>query len=718
MQKTLLNMIMTMGIVALLMGVAGAQTIGIDFDPATDGIQNTVTASAGDTVNIEIVVDGVSPDYRGHNVRVVIPTGVGLVDESNLPTSTGITLSEGDIAGSGVGGNLIFTLDTLFTNDTLPQAAAATQPAVVYGITLPILASAPDGDYTIHIVTSGDPLVPVQIGGTSNNYLVRSDGSGTGTVEQLPITSENLTILDGTVTVGEGENNPPVANAGDDQVVTEATVVTLDGSGSSDPDGDTITYAWSQTSGPAVTISDASSVNPTFTAPNVDADTDLVFQLVVNDGELDSATDTVTVTVQPVSANNPPIADAGQDQIVIEGTLASLDGSGSSDPDGDSITFAWSQISGPAVTISDASAVSPTFTAPDVDADTDLVFQLIVNDGELDSAPDTVTITVQDTPSAGYIVMDGFGGFHPMGTAPSLTGNESYYPMFDVVQDFDILPDNSGIVLVDGWGANLVFSFLGETAQDIDRSVLPPFMPGMDDYYRAVKAKGDSLGYWIVSEKGELYGVGSALAPGATDALLAALPADITEDPRQTALPLSPAFQTSPIGEGENYVVDFGVIDDGTGVVFLTGWGDQVVFGDPSAAGIDVGAVTDAPYFGWDIARAIDIEPTGKGYMVLDGFGGIHPVAGARAAHDDNPDTSAAGDGFKSTHAYFGWDIAKKIAYTPTGTGLVMLDGFGGTHYDGTIVAPAPDDRVYFGFDIARDIEIYISTSISDPSEF
>ena len=71
--------------------------------------------------------------------------------------------------------------------------------------------------------------------------------------------------------------------------------VSLDGSGSSDPDGDTLTYAWTQSSGPGVTLSGASSANPGFTAPNANAT--LVFSLTVNDGTDDSAADTVAITV-------------------------------------------------------------------------------------------------------------------------------------------------------------------------------------------------------------------------------------------------------------------------------------------------------------------------------------------------------------------------------------------------------------------------------------
>lgn len=97
-------------------------------------------------------------------------------------------------------------------------------------------------------------------------------------------------------------NNPPVADAGSDQNVTIGSLVTLDGSASSDPDGDTLTYNWSFTSRPIgsnAAFSDSTVVNPTFTA---DVDGTYVISLVVNDGTVDGAPDTVTITASLTTA--------------------------------------------------------------------------------------------------------------------------------------------------------------------------------------------------------------------------------------------------------------------------------------------------------------------------------------------------------------------------------------------------------------------------------
>jgi len=96
------------------------------------------------------------------------------------------------------------------------------------------------------------------------------------------------------------------------------------------------------------------------------------------------------------SANEPPVAKAGPDQAVNEGALVSLDGSGSSDPDGDSLTYTWRQLTGPAVLLDVGNPVRPTFRAPAVSAAGALLsFELTVSDGHLTSA-DTADITVLD----------------------------------------------------------------------------------------------------------------------------------------------------------------------------------------------------------------------------------------------------------------------------------------------------------------------------------
>jgi LmbE family N-acetylglucosaminyl deacetylase/mannose/fructose/N-acetylgalactosamine-specific phosphotransferase system component IIB len=104
---------------------------------------------------------------------------------------------------------------------------------------------------------------------------------------------------------GGGNNAPPTADAGADQVVSTGATVQLDGSASYDPGGNP-SYQWTQTSGPAVTLSNPTSVKPTFTAPS--GATSLTFQLVVADGSQTSDPSSVTIAVKEQEANVAPQA--------------------------------------------------------------------------------------------------------------------------------------------------------------------------------------------------------------------------------------------------------------------------------------------------------------------------------------------------------------------------------------------------------------------------
>ena len=241
-------------------------------------------------------------------------------------------------------------------------------------------------------------------------------------------------------------NDPPVADAGSNRAVNEGSAVTLDGSGSSDPDDGIASYLWQQTAGTAVTLSNSTATKPTFTAPNFEfgANT-LTFRLTVTDNGSQSSSDTVTITVADV--NQPPIANAGSDQTILQvGLTVTLDGSNSSDADDGIVSYFWQQTAGPTINLSNDGAVQPTFVSPNVAAGGEsLRFSLTVTDASGDQDTDTciVVVTLDNIPptaDAGVdqtinegnpVTLDGSNSTDPDGTIAAYfweqTGGKSVF---------------------------------------------------------------------------------------------------------------------------------------------------------------------------------------------------------------------------------------------------------------------------------------------------
>ena len=213
-----------------------------------------------------------------------------------------------------------------------------------------------------------------------------------------------------TVQIATEGNLKPVANAGEDKTVGQYDYVCLDGSASSDPNGDNITYNWTITSMPdgiEAMLDNSVAVAPCFTPNEVG---DYMVQLIVNDDEYDSDSDTVTISVE---GNSRPVADAAEDRDVNVGEEVCLNGSESSDPDGDNITYSWAITSRPvgsnanAANLDDPGTVNPCFT-PDVFG-AYLVQLTVTDEHNLPGEPVTVTITATDgeEPVPGDLNKDG-----------------------------------------------------------------------------------------------------------------------------------------------------------------------------------------------------------------------------------------------------------------------------------------------------------------------
>jgi hypothetical protein len=193
----------------------------------------------------------------------------------------------------------------------------------------------------------------------------------------------------------------PIANAGRDQTVTIArTTVTLDGSASYDPLGRPLTYTWSLLEVPSASslstssLTDADTASASF-APDVKGV--YVANLIVNNGYLNSLPDATVVTA--LVPGGPPTAYAGEDQIVEDCTQLILDCSGSVDPDGDPLQYAWTLQSKPALSnasaasFADANAARTTFW---MDVAGVYTFSCSVNDGDGWVTPDLMSATARE----------------------------------------------------------------------------------------------------------------------------------------------------------------------------------------------------------------------------------------------------------------------------------------------------------------------------------
>jgi len=139
-------------------------------------------------------------------------------------------------------------------------------------------------------------------------------------------------------------NQPPTANAGSDQTITlPSNSVSLSGSGS-DPDGSIVSYLWEKVSGPAATLSNTAL--PSLTVTDLVQGT-YIMRLQVTDDDGASATDDVTVTVNPATVNQAPIVSAGPDRTLFLPTNSVQLSGSATDPDGSIASLIWTQISGP-----------------------------------------------------------------------------------------------------------------------------------------------------------------------------------------------------------------------------------------------------------------------------------------------------------------------------------------------------------------------------------
>jgi MYXO-CTERM domain-containing protein len=209
------------------------------------------------------------------------------------------------------------------------------------------------------------------------------------------------------------------ASAGADQTVDPRALVVLDATASTVTGNETLSFEWTQVSGPAATITDATSAVARFTAPDTSVMTTLVFQVAARTAAFVSE-DTVSITVRPVTLT----AVAGDDLTIGYGALVVLNGTQSTSSIGLPLTYTWTQVDGPSVSLERTGGSVASFTAPKVDAETKLVFELTVSDGTR-MATDSVDVTVGAYEAPALTASAGIDSIVSSGQQAVLDGSKS-----------------------------------------------------------------------------------------------------------------------------------------------------------------------------------------------------------------------------------------------------------------------------------------------------
>lgn len=372
-------------------------TGSIRFDVDASGVVSNIrrpgaATSSGSTITLNTAEVSVQPgSYVG--TYSILPaadgTSTGPQTETIVPDVTDWTVfipgtgsirfdvdASGDVANIRRPGAASSSASTIYLN----TSELTVDPGSFTGAyrVLPAELTSSAGVRTVSVVRDVINWQVLPLGSQGFRFAISADGDPSPSFVPLQIGG---TIFEFLLTQSFGL---PIANAGADQSVNEGDNVFLDGSASSDPQTDPLTFLWSQLAGPNVALSDATVATPSFLAPAVSANETVTLQLVVSDGQNASEPDTVNVTIK--DTNTAPVADAGDDLSIKAGADGFLFGANSFDPDGDILSYQWQQVSGPVVAVSDPTVPNPAFEAPGL-AGQELIFKLMVSDGALSSIP-------------------------------------------------------------------------------------------------------------------------------------------------------------------------------------------------------------------------------------------------------------------------------------------------------------------------------------------
>ncbi len=296
-----------------------------------------------------------------------------------------------------------------------------------------------DGDTLTYTWTFGDSSSPSTTSSQTVTHAYASAGTyfATLTVTDTHGASTQATA-NVTITAPPPGNQPPIANAGGPYSGTAGQTVAFDGTGSTDPDGDSLTYGWDfgdLTSGTGATPAHAYSAAGTFHVT-----------LTVSDGRGGTATAPVDAVIAPAPpVNHAPIASAGGPYTGTVNQALTLSAAGSTDQDGDPLTYTWSfgDSSSPSTTTSQT--VTHTYSTASVYTAT-----LTVTDGRGGSASASATATITAPPPVNQPPIANAGGPYSgtAGQTVAFDGSGSTDPDGDLltyVWDFGDLTSGTGI---------------------------------------------------------------------------------------------------------------------------------------------------------------------------------------------------------------------------------------------------------------------------------
>jgi len=279
------------------------------------------------------------------------------------------------------------------TQNQLPVASAGSDITVTLptnSATLTGSASDPDGTITstiwskvsgptVTLVNQNTSVLTLQnlVAGTYQFKFTVTDNTGAIASDNIQITVNNLSV-----------NQVPTVTAGDDLIVTLPNNAVNLVAVANDPDGTIVSYAWTKQLGPPVTR--AGETIPIISLTNL-LEGIYVFRILVTDNAGATSFDEVTITVLPLSTNEPPVVDAGADKILfLPSNSTNLNGL-ASDANGTVTTYLWTKMSGPSVTLTNQN--TPVVSLSNL-VEGQFVFRLTATDNAGATAFDEVTVTV------------------------------------------------------------------------------------------------------------------------------------------------------------------------------------------------------------------------------------------------------------------------------------------------------------------------------------